>query len=136
MSILQEYAKIRKDIGEAEFKRIEKFLDENKDLYLSDVYYRPEINEKFQTWKKKKTSVSKGKKPATKPKAKASTTGNEFTKAQNIRVSRGGKIVLESTNKRVNKDGTMKFVTRRTYKKPTKANLDKVKQAGYKVDVK
>ena len=58
---------------------------------------------------------------------------NEFNSADNIRVSKGGKICLESFKKSVEKDGTITTWTKRIYKKPTKTNINKVKEAGYSV---
>lgn len=48
MSILQEYERIRKDIGEEKFARIEAFLAAHPDLLLSDVYYKEEVWNKFE----------------------------------------------------------------------------------------
>jgi hypothetical protein len=43
MSITQEYAEIRHRIGEKKFQQIEAFLTRHPDLFLSDVYYKPEV---------------------------------------------------------------------------------------------
>lgn len=48
MSILQEYERIRKEIGEEKFARIEVFLAAHPDLFLSDVYYKEEVWNKFE----------------------------------------------------------------------------------------
>ena len=58
---------------------------------------------------------------------------NEFNSADNIRVSKGGKICLETFKKTVGKDGTVTTLTKRIYKKPTKTNINKVKEAWYSV---
>ena len=60
---------------------------------------------------------------------------NEYVKADNIRVSRAGKICLETFKKRKDPDGTVTILTKRIYKKPTKTNIDHVRDAGYSVDV-
>lgn len=54
MSILQEYAEIRRRLGEKEFTLINKFLDTHKDILLSDVYYRQEIWKQYEDWKKER----------------------------------------------------------------------------------
>ena len=54
MSILQEYAEIRKSIGEQKYKLIEQFLEENPHYYLSDVYYRESVYREFEAWLKSK----------------------------------------------------------------------------------
>jgi hypothetical protein len=53
MSILQEYQVIRKEIGEREFSYIEKYLEENRNLFLSDIYYKRNEYKKFKKWYKK-----------------------------------------------------------------------------------
>ena len=139
MSILSEYEKIRKSIGEKEYQKIEEYLSLNKDKYLSDIYYNESEYKKFEKWKKGRESGSlknevKEVKRATakKPKQKV----DEFTRAQNIRVSRGGKICLERFEKSKKDDGSIHTVTRRIYKKPTKANLKRVEENGYSIKVK
>lgn len=52
MSILQEYAQIRKDIGEERYSHIEAFLKENENYYLSDVYYKESVWKEFEVWEK------------------------------------------------------------------------------------
>ena len=52
MSILQNYEKIRKEIGEERFTHIEKFLDDNPHYFLSDVYYRESVWNEFISWEK------------------------------------------------------------------------------------
>ena len=52
MSILQEYESIRKSIGEDKYNAICRYLDLHEELYLSDIYYKPEENEKFEKWYK------------------------------------------------------------------------------------
>lgn len=61
---------------------------------------------------------------------------NEYVKADNIRVSRAGKICLESFKKTKDTDGTVTILTKRIYKRPTKTNINLVREAGYLVDVK
>ena len=61
---------------------------------------------------------------------------NEYVSADNIRLSRAGKICLETFKKRKDTDGTVTIVTKRIYKKPTKTNINLVREAGYLVDVK
>lgn len=55
MSILQEYETIRKQLGEKEYSDICKYLDthENKELYLSDVYYKKSVFDEFKKWQTK-----------------------------------------------------------------------------------
>ena len=60
---------------------------------------------------------------------------DEFTKADNIRLSRAGKICLENFKKTVGTDGTVTILTKRIYKRPTKRNIKLVREAGYAVDV-
>ena len=60
---------------------------------------------------------------------------NVFTSADNIRLSRGNKICLETFKKRKDKDGTITVITKRIYKKPTKTNVQLTKDAGYMVEV-
>lgn len=50
MSILQDYEKIRKEIGQRKYNAIEKYLEENKNLLLSDIYYKKEEWDKFENW--------------------------------------------------------------------------------------
>lgn len=50
MSILQEYEEIRKTLKPGEFEAMEKWLELNPQYYLSDIYYRQEINKKFHDW--------------------------------------------------------------------------------------
>ena len=50
MSVLQEYADIRKEIGEEKFSHIEMFLDNHPHYLLSDVYYRESVWKEFETW--------------------------------------------------------------------------------------
>lgn len=52
MSILQEYEQIRKQLGKERFKRIEKYLELNPGLYLSDIYYKESEWNKFAEWEK------------------------------------------------------------------------------------
>ena len=55
MSILQEYEKIRKDMGSTRYDAIGDYLEEvNKDrdeeLFLSDVLYKEKEYKKYETW--------------------------------------------------------------------------------------
>lgn len=50
MSILQEYESIRKQIGEEEYQGIIEYLNINKNLYLSDIYYNQSNYLKFKKW--------------------------------------------------------------------------------------
>lgn len=50
MSILQEYATIRKEIGEEKYSHIVKFLDCHPQYLLSDVYYRESVWNEFEAW--------------------------------------------------------------------------------------
>lgn len=43
MSILQEYEQIRRDLGEETYAKIEAFLADHEEYFLSDVYYKPEV---------------------------------------------------------------------------------------------
>lgn len=43
MSILQEYAAIRRSLGEENYAEIEKFLENHPEYYLSDVYYKKPV---------------------------------------------------------------------------------------------
>lgn len=52
MSILQEYEQIRKRIGEARYRSITRFLEENKQYCLGDVYYRESVWKEFEQWEK------------------------------------------------------------------------------------
>ncbi len=53
MSILQEYESIRKQIGEEKYQAIEIYLSRHAELFLSDIYYNKQENEKFEKWYKK-----------------------------------------------------------------------------------
>jgi hypothetical protein len=57
MSILQEYESIRKEIGQEKYNCIERYLSENPDLFLSDIYYNREHWNKFEEWYNTKTIV-------------------------------------------------------------------------------
>lgn len=50
MSILQDYEKIRQEIGQRKYNAIEKYLEQNKNLLLSDIYYKKEEWDKFENW--------------------------------------------------------------------------------------
>ena len=52
MSILQEYAKIKQSISDVVYNRIEKFLEENPNFLLSDVYYKEDVWKQFVKWEK------------------------------------------------------------------------------------
>ena len=53
MSILQEYAQIKRTIGEEKYARIMKYLDEYPDILYSDVLYKKSEWNKFVAWEKK-----------------------------------------------------------------------------------
>ena len=53
MSILQEYATIRRQIGEKEYSDICKYLDSHKNVLLSDVYYSATAFKRFKAWQAK-----------------------------------------------------------------------------------
>ena len=53
---------------------------------------------------------------------------DDFTKADNIRLSRAGKICLENFKKTVSNDGTVTILTKRIYKRPTKTNIKFVRE--------
>ena len=50
MSILQEYEKIRKDLGDGINKGMELYLQLNPNLLLSDLYYKEKEYNKFDKW--------------------------------------------------------------------------------------
>ena len=50
MSILQEYESIRKRLKPGEFDAIERYLEKNSNLLLSDIYYKEEEYNKFFIW--------------------------------------------------------------------------------------
>lgn len=50
MSILQDYEKARKELGDKKYNAIDKYLAENKDKLLSDVLYKEEEYNKFEEW--------------------------------------------------------------------------------------
>lgn len=57
MSILQEYEKIRKNIGEKRYKNIEKYLEAHTEKLLSDVYYDSKTWDHFIAWEKESEGV-------------------------------------------------------------------------------
>lgn len=58
MSILQEYEKIRKSIGEEKYKQIEEFLD-TQPYDLSDVYYNKCVWDEMEKWVEEKEEFIK-----------------------------------------------------------------------------
>ncbi len=48
MSLLQEYAQIRKEMGEKKFQEIEAYLRVHPERLLSDVYYKQTVYEEFE----------------------------------------------------------------------------------------
>ncbi|HEY8891042.1 MAG TPA: hypothetical protein VIM70_12385 [Clostridium sp.] len=54
MSIMQEYEQIKKEIGEEKYNSIEKYLEVNPDLFLSDLYYKESEWNKFEEWYNKR----------------------------------------------------------------------------------
>ena len=59
MSILQEFAEIRKRIGEEKYQTIQKFLDYNPHYCLSDVYYKKYVWNEMEEWSEDIIKVSK-----------------------------------------------------------------------------
>ncbi len=57
MSILQEYEKIRKSIGEEKYNHIEQFLELNPNYLLSDVYYKEKVWDEFEQWESKEYNI-------------------------------------------------------------------------------
>ena len=57
MSILQEYAEIRRNIGEEKYNQIIKFLEEHPHYLLSDVYYRKSVWDEMENWIKNKYQI-------------------------------------------------------------------------------
>lgn len=55
MSILQEYERIRKELGEETFSCMEEFLAIHPEYLLSDLYYRESVYEKFKEWKERRS---------------------------------------------------------------------------------
>ena len=56
MSILQEYAAIKNQIGIAEWNLIESFLEVAPELLLSDVLYNTDAYKQFEAWKNNNTN--------------------------------------------------------------------------------
>lgn len=54
MSILQEYAQIRKEIGEEKYQQIQDFLENHPHYFLSDVYYQKSVWDEAEKWIKAK----------------------------------------------------------------------------------
>lgn len=52
LSILQEYAQIKRTIGEEKYARIMKYLKENPSILYSDVMYKEKAWKKFVEWEK------------------------------------------------------------------------------------
>lgn len=50
MSVLQDYKKIRDEIGEKKYNEIELFLSSHPQYTLADVYYRQSVWEECQKW--------------------------------------------------------------------------------------
>lgn len=48
MRLLQEYAQIRKEMGEKKFQEIEAYLRVHPERLLSDVYYKQTVYEEFE----------------------------------------------------------------------------------------
>lgn len=53
MSVLQEYEQIRKEFGEEKWEQINKYLECNENLLLSDVLYKENQYKEFQKWNTK-----------------------------------------------------------------------------------
>ena len=60
MSILQEYEKIRREIGEEKFSHIEAFLEIHPNYFLSDVYYKEAVWKEFENWEQTNCTKIKG----------------------------------------------------------------------------
>lgn len=52
MSILQDYEKIRIELGKERYSHIEDFLESHEHYLLSDVYYRESVWKEFEVWEK------------------------------------------------------------------------------------
>lgn len=50
MSILQEYDKIRQEIGEEKYQQILRFLNNHPHYLLSDVYYRKSVWDEMEAY--------------------------------------------------------------------------------------
>ena len=48
----QEYEKVREEVGENTYQKIEEFLTVNPQYLLSDVYYKEEVWKEFESWMK------------------------------------------------------------------------------------
>lgn len=51
MSIMSEYEDFRKELGEREFRLLEKFLEENEQYLLSDLYYSQAAYSEYEKWR-------------------------------------------------------------------------------------
>lgn len=51
MSILQEYERIRQEIGEEKYQQILRFLNNHPHYLLSDVYYRQDVWDEMEAYK-------------------------------------------------------------------------------------
>lgn len=60
MSILQEYERIRRDMPDGEFERIERFLAAHPEKLLSDVYYNAETWREYALWTKTEGRSAQG----------------------------------------------------------------------------
>lgn len=61
MSILQEYAEIKKKIGTKKYQQIQKFLEYHPNYLLSDVYYKESVWNEMEKWTEDIIKVSKEK---------------------------------------------------------------------------
>lgn len=61
MSILQEYAEIRKRIGEEKYQLILSFLKYHPDYCLSDVYFKKYVWDEMENWAEDIIKVNKKK---------------------------------------------------------------------------
>ena len=51
MSIMQEYEFFKKEVGAQEWERINNFLNENEEYYLSDLIYNQAVYKIYEEWK-------------------------------------------------------------------------------------
>ena len=80
MSILQEYEKIRRMIGEEEYKKINDFLDSHPSYFISDIYYNVEGKRADYCYWKFKTETDKEKKKIAKKEYKDCLLQNKKNK--------------------------------------------------------
>lgn len=52
MSIMQEYQRIREEKGKEECELIDTYLEENPQIFLSDLFYNLQHWKQYEEWKK------------------------------------------------------------------------------------